>query len=167
MKNIIVVNAYIKNASQIMQAERISEEMRKLGNQCEIVKNINLAEIKDGKTVADKVDCCVFLDKDKAAARLFEKCGIKLFNSANAIEMCDNKMLTHIALANCGINMPDTVYSPLCYYKDAEISDIDFFSCGNGNTATVVTAVFQSSQSVQQYGGCLSCPRVAYDSAHR
>ena len=123
MKNIIVVNAYIKNASQIMQAERISEEMRKLGNQCEIVKNINLAEIKDGKTVADKVDCCVFLDKDKAAARLFEKCGIKLFNSANAIELCDNKMLTHIALADCGINMPDTVYSPLCYYKDAEISD--------------------------------------------
>ncbi len=123
MKNLIVVNAYIKNASQIMQAERISEEMRKLGNQCEIVKNINLAEIKDGKTVADKVDCCIFLDKDKAAARLLEKCGIKLFNNANAIELCDNKMLTHIALANCGINMPDTIYSPLCYYEDAEISD--------------------------------------------
>ena len=122
MNCIIVVNAYIKNNSQIMQAQRIAEELHKLGCICEIVKNINLAEIKDGKVVAKKYDCCVFLDKDKAAARLLEKCGIKLFNNASAIEMCDDKMLTHIALCDCSVPMPDSIYAPLCYYNDASVS---------------------------------------------
>lgn len=125
MKCVIVVNAYIKNKSQIMQAERICEELRLLGAQCEILKNFNLAEIKDGKIIAPEADCWVFLDKDKAAARLLEKSGIRLFNSAEAIEICDDKMLTHIALANCNIPTPDSVYAPLCYYADAEIP-LDF-----------------------------------------
>lgn len=123
MKCIIVVNAYIKNNSQIMQANRIAEELALLGVKCEIVKNINLAEIRDGKTVSEKYDCCVFLDKDKAAARLLEKCGIKLYNNSAAIEVCDDKVLTHIALSNCGIPMPDCIYAPLCYYNDAEIPE--------------------------------------------
>ena len=121
MKCIIVVNAYIKNKSQIMQAERICDELQLLGAQCEILKNFSLAEIKDGKIIAPEADCCVFLDKDKAAARLLEKSGIRLFNCAEAIEICDDKMLTHITLANCNITMPYSVYAPLCYYADAEV----------------------------------------------
>lgn len=122
MKIKIVVNAYIKNNSQRMQAERLREELLGLGAECEIVKNTALAEITDGNIVAVWADCVIFLDKDKAAARLLEKAGVKLVNSASAIEVCDDKMLTHIALANCGIAMPDCVYAPLCYYPDAEVS---------------------------------------------
>jgi RimK family alpha-L-glutamate ligase len=125
MKGIIVVNAYIRNGSQISQAERIKEELCALGADVEIVKNINLAQIKEGRINADKVDFCVFLDKDKAAARLLEKSGIRLFNSAEGIEVCDDKMLTHIALSNRGINMPDCIYAPLCYYSDAK-PDLQF-----------------------------------------
>ncbi|MDE7306888.1 MAG: RimK family alpha-L-glutamate ligase [Clostridia bacterium] len=123
MNYLIVVNAYIKNLSQINQAERIAEELRLLGADCQIKKNINLAYIIGGKVVSEKYDGCVFLDKDRAAARLLEKSGLKLFNSAEAIEICDDKMLTHIALSNNGIPMPDCVYSPLCYYEDAEIDE--------------------------------------------
>ncbi len=121
MKILIVVNAYIKNHSQIRQAERICEELKALGADCEVVRNIHLAEIKEGKVKGKECEKCVFLDKDKAAARLLEKSGVKLFNTAEAIEVCDDKMLTHIALANSGILMPDTVYAPLCYYADADI----------------------------------------------
>ena len=121
MNCLIAVNAYIKNKSQMMQAERISQELRLLGARCEIAKNLNLVAIKQGETVARDFDCCVFLDKDRAAARLLEKHGIRLFNSASAIEACDDKMLTHIALANLNIPMPDTIYAPLCYYEDAKI----------------------------------------------
>lgn len=123
MKYIIAVNAYIKNKSQITQAERIKEELTKLGADCEILKNIQLASIIDGKTVAVDAVKCIFLDKDRAAARLLEKSGIVLINRAEAIEVCDDKMLTHIALANNGIPMPDSIYAPLCYYGDAEISE--------------------------------------------
>ena len=124
MKYLIVVNAYIKNKSQLNQAERIQEELRKYGAACEIAKNINLAAIVGGNAVCEKVDYCIFLDKDKAAARLLEKSGVKLINCAEAIEVCDDKMLTHIALANCGIQMPDSIYASLCYYADAEISEV-------------------------------------------
>lgn len=122
MKCYIVTNAYIKNSSQINQAERLCEEFKLLGADCKIIKNVNLAKIVNGCIISRSCHCCVFLDKDKAAARLLEKSGIKLINCAKAIEVCDDKMLTYIALANQGIKIPDSVYAPLCYYPDAEIS---------------------------------------------
>lgn len=123
MKYGIVVNAYIRNNSQITKANRLAAELKNLGAECEIIKNVNLAEIASGKVLSVKYDGVIFLDKDKAAARLLEKNGIKLSNSAKSIEVCDDKMLTHIELANSGIPMPDCIYAPLCYYEDAEISD--------------------------------------------
>ena len=123
MNCLIVVNAYIKNKSQKSQAERIAQELRLFGAECEVAENINLAQIRDGKAVGKNFDCCVFLDKDKAAARLLEKRGIRLFNSAKAIEICDDKMITHIELLNHNVPMPDSIYAPLCYYSDAEISE--------------------------------------------
>ena len=123
MKVVIVVNAYIRSVSHISQAERIAFELRKAGADCEIVKNINLAKIIKGKAENKQFDKCVFLDKDKASARLLEKSGKNVINSAYSVEVCDDKMLTHIALCDCGINMPDTYYAPLCLYADAEIGD--------------------------------------------
>lgn len=124
MRYIIVVNAYTKNKSQLDKAQRIAEELRSFGADCETIKNINLAEIVDSKISAINADVCVFLDKDRAAARLLEKSGIRLFNCAEAIENCDDKMLTHIALANNGITMPDSIYAPLCYSADAQIDEL-------------------------------------------
>ena len=124
MKYVIVVNAYIRNKSQLAQAHRIAEELKLLEVDCEILKNINLAEINGCNILAIKPDVCIFLDKDRAAARLLEKSGVRLFNNAEAMEICDDKMLTHIALANNGIPMPDSVYAPLCYYADAQIDEV-------------------------------------------
>lgn len=123
MKGIITVNAYIKTESQISQADRIAEELKNLGCDVQVTRNLNLCRITDGKLSANDYDFCVFLDKDKACARMLEKSGTRLFNCAKAIELCDNKILTHIALSNNGINMPDSVYAPLCYYRDANISE--------------------------------------------
>lgn len=119
MKALIVQNAYIKNQSQISQSARIAVELEKLGVAAAVLKNFNLASIRGSKVLSHSYDFCVFLDKDRVAARLLEKSGMRLFNSSAAIEVCDDKMLTGIALANCGINLPDTVYAPLCYYTDS------------------------------------------------
>ena len=123
MKVLIVVNAYIKNKSQISQAERIAEELSALGATVEIKKNFNLARIDGNGVRADKYGFCVFLDKDKVAARLLEKSGIRLFNRAAAIEVCDDKMLTNIALAGAGFNIPDCFYAPLCYNADSAVNE--------------------------------------------
>ncbi len=122
MKVLIAVNAYIKNKSQVSQAERIAEELKARGATVEIKKNFALAEISDNSVKAEKYDFCVFLDKDKVAARLLKKCGLRLFNCAEAVEVCDDKMLTNIALANGGFNIPDCIYAPLCYHADSEIN---------------------------------------------
>lgn len=124
MKCLIVVNAYIKNKSQLSQAQRVADELSFLGVSCKIVKNISLAKIKNGKIVAEKADICVFLDKDRVAARLLKKSGVRLFNRAEAIEICDDKMLTHTFLANNDIPMPDSIYAPLCYYSDASVNEV-------------------------------------------
>lgn len=122
MKVLIVVNAYIKNKSQISQAERISEELKNRGATVDIKKNFALAEISGNAVKAEKYGFCVFLDKDRVAARLLEKSGLRLFNSAAAIEVCDDKMLTNTALANGGFNIPDCIYAPLCYHAESEIN---------------------------------------------
>lgn len=119
MKIGIIVNAYIRNPSQIKQAERLKEELARKGARAEIIKNCGLADIKNNKIAADISPLCVFFDKDRAAARLLEASGVKLVNCAEAIETCDDKMLTHIALACAGLPQPDCVYAPLCYYDDA------------------------------------------------
>lgn len=115
MKVLIVTNAYMCNRSQQSQALRIGEELTNLGAEVEIKKNFDLARIEGGKINCGKYDFCVFLDKDKVAARALEKVGLRLFNAAQAIEVCDDKMLTHIALSDSGISMPDCIYAPLCY----------------------------------------------------
>ena len=123
MKVLIAVNAYIKNKSQISQAERIAEELYNLGATPVTEKNFNLARVEGNKISAANYDFCVFLDKDRVAARLLEGRGMRLFNSASAIEVCDDKMLTFAALANAGFNLPDSLYAPLCYHPESEINE--------------------------------------------
>ena len=122
MKVLIVVNAYIRNASQLSKALRLKEELEALGAEVEIKRNFRLADVYGGEVVACFKGKCVFLDKDKAAAELLERAGCRLYNSARAMELCDDKMLTHAALTGIGIDMPYSIYAPLCYYPDAEIS---------------------------------------------
>ncbi len=125
MKVLIVTNAYMLNPSQRNQAQRIGEEFLALGTEVEIKRNFDLARIVGGELQAEKYDFCVFLDKDKIAARMLEKSGLRLFNTSAAIEVCDDKMLTHVALANNGIDMPDCIYAPLCY-NDNQQPNEDF-----------------------------------------
>lgn len=123
-KGIIVVNAYSDNADYLYQADRLREEFALRGVCVEVVKNYcGIAGIqKNGKiALQEKGDFAVFLDKDKYVMRLLEKAGVRLFNSAQAIEVCDDKMLTHIALSQAGISMPAVLPAPLCYTPEGKI----------------------------------------------
>ena len=69
-------------------------------------------EIKINLPVCDFI---IYLDKDIYLARLLEKSGYRLFNKADFIKLCDDKVLTFIACANKGIRMPKTYAGPLIY----------------------------------------------------
>lgn len=123
MQGIILLNAYTKSAGAMRQATRIAEELRLRGVSADIRKNGAFdAEIVESRVrLKNKPDFVVYLDKDKYLSRMYEKEGVRLFNRAEAIELCDDKMLTYIALSDGGVRMPDTLAAPLCYYPEAVI----------------------------------------------
>lgn len=124
-KALILINAYSVLPSYLNQANRLAQEFKKLGVEAEIRRNDLGLYIKDGSIAGytGGYDFCVFLDKDKYTAAMLEAAGLRLFNRRSAVEICDDKMLTHLALAGKGIPMPDTVAGALCYTRDAVISD--------------------------------------------
>ena len=72
-----------------------------------------------GVTVDACADFAVYLDKDKYLGRMLEKTGMRLFNCAKAVELCDDKLLTYLTLEGGGLRLAKTIPSPLCYTKDA------------------------------------------------
>lgn len=56
-------------------------------------------------------DFVVFWDKDVPLARRFERAGVRTYNSARTIEICDNKILTAEALHG-RVNTPKTLFAP-------------------------------------------------------
>lgn len=126
MKNngLIIINAYAPSDGT-RQVSRMRDEFVKRGIITTVMRNNEfIARIFDGKSnVASDYSFCLYLDKDKYVSRILEKSGIRLFNRADAIEKCDDKMTTHIMLADNGINMPDTVPGLLCYDRSAPLCE--------------------------------------------
>ena len=117
-KVLIIINGYGLAGGIQHQVKRLEEEFSKRGIECEIVKNTQVfAYILDGNVEVSlpKYDLVLYLDKDRYVGELLEKVGYKLVNSISSIIKCDDKMLTHICLANEGIKMPTSISSTLCY----------------------------------------------------
>ena len=128
MKGAIVINRYRMPKESVYQAERLKTEFNKLGVNVEIIDSGYLyVMVKDNRINSAFGDYrfAVYLDKDKYLSAIMEKCGVKLFNSHSAIRLCDDKAETYIALADCGVNLPNTVFGPLCYSKDCVLSESD------------------------------------------
>ena len=126
MYGIIIHNQAIgHNAYKI---DRFIEEFNKLGVKIDVFINDGTrAIIKDNVVHINlpKADFVLYLDKDIYLARLLEKAGYRLFNKADFIKFCDDKMLTFIGCANKGIRMPKTISGPLVY-SDLEESNYSF-----------------------------------------
>ena len=126
MNGIVIVNQTIGHNQY--KIERFKEEFSKKGINLNIfVNDGTLAEIKNNeiKINLPDADFVIYLDKDIYLARLLEKAGFRLFNRADFIKLCDDKMLTFIACANEGIRMPKTIAGPLVY-TDLQESNFRF-----------------------------------------
>ena len=125
MKGYIIVNRSGFEA-QSYQAERLKEEFNKLFVDTEIVQDgytLFKTEKSEISKTAD-IDFAVVLDKDKYLLKALSRCGIRLFNSAKSIEVCDDKGETYIALLGSGVNLPKTIFAPLCYRQDEKTEEI-------------------------------------------
>ncbi len=74
-------------------------------------------------------DYALFWDKDIRLARALEAVGVRLYNSAAAVEVCDDKAATHLALARRGLPMPRTLIAPMTYREFCAAGD-DFLRLG-------------------------------------
>ncbi|MDE6474075.1 MAG: RimK family alpha-L-glutamate ligase [Clostridia bacterium] len=126
-KGLILVNAYTRQERSLNQSKRLKEELEKNGVDIDIKRNdFFIAQIdNDGEIIskAKDYDFCVYLDKDKYISLMLEKSGMRLFNSHNAIQACDDKMQTAILLAQHDIPMPRTLPGLLCYENQKLIVD--------------------------------------------
>lgn len=73
----------------------------------------------------EKPDFIIFWDKDIILAKALEQMGFRLFNSAEAIELCADKALTHLKLSKAGIRQPKTVSAPKAY-PSTKYNDLSF-----------------------------------------
>ena len=116
MRGLIITNQEIGHSEY--KIIRFKEEFSKLGVSLDVIKNDGtLAEIKDNNVCLNTPECdfVIYLDKDIYLARMLEKAGKRLFNKADFIKLCDDKMLTFIKCSDLGIKMPDTFAGPLVY----------------------------------------------------
>lgn len=116
-KGYIIINGFLREEKFFSLYSALKQSADRAGLQLELKTNIELmCDIASGKTVANEAlpPFAVFWDKDVRLAKTLEAAGMKLFNSASAIELCDDKSLTHIALMN-RVPQPKTVLIPLTF----------------------------------------------------
>ena len=128
MRGLILINGYPNGAKFYRQGERIAQELRALGVEADVVRNGEFIAslFSDGKvdiTFTKEYDFVVYLDKDKYLGRMLEETGIRLFNPISAIETCDDKMLTYLALHKVNVPLIKSIPAPLCYTPTAKANE--------------------------------------------
>ncbi len=121
----IIINGYPAGEKFFHQAESIKSALEERGIQTDILKNgevYALIQKQRGVTLSlkEKYAFAVYLDKDKYLGHMLESAGLRLFNSARAIELCDDKMTTYIALKDSGLSLAESIPAPLCYTQGAQ-----------------------------------------------
>lgn len=70
-------------------------------------------------------DFVLFWDKDINLAKRFEDMGAAVFNSAEAIKICDNKAECAVCLAEAGVKIPKTYIAPKTF-ENIGYNDLEF-----------------------------------------
>ncbi len=123
MKGIIIINPFLIPLESVRQAERLKQEFNKKQVEIDIISNGYLRNcLENGEfDIELNADFIIYLDKDKYLSEVLERNGFRLFNSHNAVRVCDDKARTYIALSGKGFNLPKTIFGALCYNNACEI----------------------------------------------
>ena len=113
----LVVNGFIHTEKFLQLFQWLVQAAAKQNCRLEIRTNTELLpEIVMGPAIrlqeARRPRFVIFWDKDVRLARLLEKCGLRLYNRAESIDVCDDKARTFLELQGCGIQMPQTILAP-------------------------------------------------------
>ena len=125
MRGLIIINGYPNGEKFYTQAMRISQALQAVGIETDVMKNGDVYALlkSDGtmqSNIADTYTFAVYLDKDKYLGKILTKIGLRLFNSADSVEICDDKMTTYLSLCHSGVPLIESIPAPLCYTPNAK-----------------------------------------------
>lgn len=130
MKGWLVVNSFVNHSKFTNLYEMLLKAFTSRGVELELkhAKDIGYG-VGDVDFSSGKPDFCMFWDKDIYLAKKLESKGIRLFNSGDSIEFCDNKIITYQILEQADIRIPKTYIAPktfegLGYYDLTFVKDI-------------------------------------------
>lgn len=98
---------------------------------------------------ADKPDFIIFWDKDIRLCKVLEDMGIPVFNSSEAIRLCDDKAETYLALRGTGIKQPKTFISAKQFRSCTDYSS--YIACANAIGYPVIVKECKGSFGGQVY----------------
>lgn len=119
MKGFLVINHFLRGEKFDTLHSHLIEAAKKQNTDLVIRTNQQML------FECEKPDFVLFWDKDINLARQLEGRGLALFNSSQAIELCDDKAKTYIALDG-RVKQPKTIIAPLSFY---ESNYSDFVNC--------------------------------------
>ena len=113
MRGYLIVNGFLRTQKfeRLYALLQNAAKTRKIELEIRTGSSI-LRDLQSDKHTADLPTFALFWDKDVYLAKRLERLGVRLFNNARAVELCDNKLLTALALAEKGIETPKTVFAP-------------------------------------------------------
>ncbi len=123
MNGWLVVNNFLAGEKFLEIYDFLVSSAKKYGVCIKIIKTGEL-NILLGEKIS-LPDFVLFWDKDVLMAKCLEDMGARVFNSSTAIDMCDNKALTYIALSKSNIKIPKTILSPKTF-DNIGYNNLDF-----------------------------------------
>jgi RimK family alpha-L-glutamate ligase len=109
----LAVNAFLNKEKFFGIHKRLSASAEKYGVPLNVKTNSELM-LYNGENIVPRPDFVLFWDKDIRLGLRLEELGLRLFNSASAIEACDDKALTYLKLLN-KVKQPKTIIAPFTY----------------------------------------------------
>ncbi|WP_077621343.1 ATP-grasp domain-containing protein [Sediminibacillus massiliensis] len=133
----IIYNGHLKGPKFRDFAEWLQKAAEKQNVHAEIVPNNHLLSSysSDGLGLhsmkkENLPDFVLFGDKDIHLARQLEALDVPVYNSASAIELCDDKIRTYQALSADRLPIPKTIAAPKIFPGAAEIDQQTFLNAG-------------------------------------
>lgn len=109
----LVVNAYLKSEKFDVLHRHLVAAAENTGIALSVVTN------EDVLFCTEAPDFVLFWDKDIHAAKGLEARGIPVFNTADAIALCDDKAKTYFRLLGV-VPQPATLVAPLSFFDDTD-----------------------------------------------
>jgi RimK family alpha-L-glutamate ligase len=158
MNGWIIYNGALRIKKNEILVEKLKEDGKLIGMDLKLVKNNEIIPVYDpngqlgleGLVPYEKPNFVIFWDKDTYLAKHLEIMGYKVFNSSDAIKICDNKALMHLRLSNRNIRIPKTIVSPFVY-QDQNLTEEYYKKCFDYLGSPIILKEAYGSFGMQVY----------------